>query len=98
MPDRALTEIVRDFLALLPRHKCGLFITHNEHRDYYQTVAQFLEDREPHEDEIIDRAALLAGDELWQFQWYPDTPIGSYTLYAPTLEAIIERVRSGSWE
>ena len=27
----------------LPEHKCGLHLSHNEHRDVYETVEQFYE-------------------------------------------------------
>lgn len=26
-----------------PPHKCGLYLTHNEHRDHYKTVAEWEE-------------------------------------------------------
>ena len=93
MTERNPADIIRDFVALLPDHKCGLFITHNEHRDYYQTVEQFFEDRDAHPDEIIDLPAMIAADEVWEVQVYPHTPIGSYVVYGPTLEACLMRMK-----
>ena len=72
----------------LPRHKCSLTITHNDHKDYHRTLAQELElygdDNNWPSDEAKQRA--IDTDEIWVIQWYPDTPIGSYRVAAPTLE------------
>lgn len=34
-------------------------------------------------------------DTIWELQIYPDTPIGSYTYYASTLDAAIDAGRGG---
>lgn len=72
-----------------PKHKCGLFLTHNEHKDYYQTVVQRLETSEP---DFVDddKQKCIETDELWELQWYPNTPIGFYHIGAPTLERLLE--------
>ena len=75
----------------LPPHKCGLFLTHNEHKNYYETVAIRIQDgciadRGWVSEEEKQRA--IDTDELWELQWYPDTPNGSYTLVASSLDAI----------
>ena len=94
MSERTDQDIIREFVALLPPHKCGLFITHNEHRDYYETVEQFLEKFDLHPDEVIDLPTMIATDEVWQVLVYPDTPIGSYAVYGPTLEACLLRLKA----
>lgn len=91
MTDRAI-DTIRAFAALLPPHKASLTISHNEHRDIYMTVAEYLETHQAHDDEVVDRDALVAGDELWSVQVYPETPIGSYVAYGPTLEAVVLKV------
>nr|DAF93438.1 MAG TPA: hypothetical protein [Myoviridae sp. ctshb19] len=72
----------------LPRHKCSLTITHNDHKDYHRTLAQEIElygdDNNWPSDEAKQRA--IDTDEIWVIHWYPDTPIGSYRVAAPTLE------------
>jgi hypothetical protein len=77
-----------------PAHKCGLYLEHNVHRDYYESAQKWWEnqvEREcPHDwkdDESRNRA--IASDEIWTLQWYPDTPIGSYSIAAPTLEELL---------
>jgi len=75
----------------LPKHKCGLYLTHNKHKDFYKTA----------EEEIIDQQAVdweseeakqkaIDTNEIWELQWYPDTPIGSYCIAAPTLEELLK--------
>lgn len=74
----------------LPEHKCGLFLQHNEHRDYYQSVSKWVEenDRFSWKDEDSLQRAIQA-DEVWTLQWYPDTPIGFFAVAAPTLEELL---------
>ena len=83
-----------DLLDLLPKHKCGLFLTHNEHRDYYEKAENYIREmcEEPaltvwKYDEAKKRS--VATDEIWELQWYPDTPIGFYKVAAPTLEELL---------
>lgn len=78
----------------LPNHKCSLELTHNKHRDYYQTAAEAIAERESHgcppdwkDEEAKQRA--IATDEIWELHWYPDTPIGFHAIYAPTLEELL---------
>lgn len=75
-----------------PEHKCGLFLSHNEHRDYYEKVGQRITDLELEGDfespEAMARS--IATDELWVLQWYPDTPVGFYRVAAPTLEEVLK--------
>lgn len=93
------TTVARAFEVMLPAHKCGLFITHNEHKDYYRTVAETLEEDRPGEntDELnnfvtaVERQKAIETDEMWTLTWYPDTPIGSYRIRAASLPAL------GAW-
>lgn len=76
----------------LPRHHV-LYITHNEHKSYYETIAQFFDDRDVDASEFgspEERGNIERGDELWEVHWYPDTPIGFYRKYAATLERALE--------
>lgn len=93
------TTVARAFEVMLPAHKCGLFITHNEHKDYYKTVAETLEDEVIGEtcDELnnfvtaVERQKAIETDEMWTLQWYPETPIGSHRIRAASLPAL------GAW-
>lgn len=78
-------------IVKLPRH-LTLSIEHNEHKSYYQTVEELIEERGlrrwfPSEDEY--RKAVET-NELWVIQWYPDTPIGFNIRAAATFEYCIK--------
>lgn len=78
-----------------PAHKCGLFLSHNEHRDYYMKLEQFLAemaDNQPAWESPAHRQRAIDTDEYWELHWYPDTPIGSHKAAAPTLEELLDFV------
>ena len=68
--------------ALLARCKCGVYLTVNEHRDYYQTPEMRLDEYASMEapPEIDDdvRAGILRTGNIVDLHFYPDTPIGFY--------------------
>jgi len=78
----------------LPEHKCGLYLTHNEHRDVYETVEEFynVEDFIS----IEELAKAIAEDSVWVLQWYPNTPVGFNRIAASTLEAIQQWLKEGN--
>lgn len=73
----------------LPQHKCGLTLEHNDHRNTYDEVGQYIVDRDLvfKDDEARNRA--IATDEIWVLHWYPDTPVGFYEVAAPTLDELL---------
>lgn len=83
----------------LPAHKCGLCIEHNQHRNDYQTVAAWLEDREalgtgPNWVSAEERQRAIDTGEVWEIQWYPQTPVGFYHVAASTLAAALKAATS----
>jgi hypothetical protein len=73
-------------LDWLPEHKCGLHLSHNEHRDVYETVEQFYESDDFISEEEWHKA--VAENSVWVLHWYPNTPIGFTRIAASTLEAL----------
>lgn len=76
----------------LPEHKCGLFLQHNEHRDYYEDAEYYINQ---HKDQYEwkseeHKKRAIETDEIWTLQWYPNTPIGFLAVAAPTLEELLE--------
>jgi hypothetical protein len=71
-----------------PEHKCGLQLSHNQHKDYYQTIDQYVAEQPDYFPfrNSEDLARCVSTNEIWELQWYPDTPIGFYRSVAPTLE------------
>jgi len=80
----------------LPKHKCGLYLTHNEHRNFYESPEEYIFATGFDADFISpqEMEKAIAEDSVWHLQWYPDTPIGSYSIVAASLEAIEEAVRA----
>ena len=75
----------------LPEHKCGLYLTHNEHRDVYETIENYYDG-----DDFIsleEWREALAKDSVWVLHWYPNTPIGFNRIAASTLEAIEAKLK-----
>jgi hypothetical protein len=70
----------------LPEHKCGLHLSHNEHKDVYESIQDFYDAK----DFVSPEEYIKAIDEnsVWQLQWFPDTPIGFHIICASSLEAI----------
>mgnify|MGYP001558436197 CR=1 FL=1 len=75
-----------------PEHKASLSLTHNQHKAYYEPIADYIMRIDEHEwVSLEERDRALAADEIWELQWYPETPVGSYLLCGSTLEAVMER-------
>ena len=78
-------------LDWLPKHRCGLHLSHNEHRDVYETVEKFYD-----VDSFISMEELtkaISEDSVWVLRWYPETPIGFHRIAASTLEAIEDKLK-----
>lgn len=77
----------------LPDHKAALFLTHNSHLNYYETVVQAIERMEYGYNDWVSeeqKRKAIETDDCWFIQWYPNTPIGSYTLAAADLEVLLD--------
>lgn len=78
-----------------PTHKCGLYLSHNAHKDDFHTVAEAIE-RDDHGYRVLDwvndeqRNKAIETNECWSLQWYPDTPIGSCTLSACDVDVLLD--------
>lgn len=79
----------------LPPHTCGLTLQHNKHKDYYQSIIDYIDENGrfnwPSE---AEKQKAIDVDELWTIQWYPETPIGFNAAAAATLESLLEFVNS----
>lgn len=79
-------------MIYLPPHKASLHLTHNNHTVNYETVEEYILREEERFDfrSGEEREACITNGEIWELQWYPNTPIGFCCIAAPTLEALIE--------
>jgi hypothetical protein len=83
MPD------IEQLVECFPAHKCSLTIEHNGYRDYYETIADAVEELEGYWVSPEERERALSTGEVWTIQWYPDTPVGFHRVAASTLTAAI---------
>ena len=79
---------------LLSKCKCGVFLTVNEHRDYYQAAEDRLDDLDSIDDatnlspEI--RQKCIETDTIIELQFYPRSPISSYLIIHYDLNAALD--------
>lgn len=75
----------------LPKHQ-SLFIEHNPHKSFYQSVQQYLDEFEITEDHISkeDRDMCIRRNELWRLQYYPLSPISFGLIFSYSLERCLE--------
>ncbi len=75
-----------------PNFKCAMYLQCNDHKNIYQSAADWIVDNLDHyhwkDDSAIQRA--IDTDTIWTLQWYPDTPVGCYAVAAPTLHEVLE--------
>jgi len=80
----------------LPRHEAGLYLTHNQHKDVYETVKEWIEGSHPEydPDDFIsqeDMQKCIDTDDCWSLQWYPHTPVGCHKVCGSSLELVLKR-------
>ena len=93
-PAFKIEQLVR---RLLRGEFSTLSISFNEHSVNYMTAKQELEDfgKDFEEDEWVSRGEkelALEKNSVWMLRWFPDTPIGSCTRKASSLEALLTHV------
>ena len=82
-----------------PPHKGSLELTHNPHKDCYETVRQWYAnyaDRGLCSPEWISeeqKRLAFERDEVWVLHWYPNTPIGFCSLAAAELGSLLEEAK-----
>lgn len=83
---------------LLAACRCEVSVTVNAHRNYYESVADYL-NRPDHADVLSDnvRAEMIARDTIVEVQAYPDTPIGFHkSVHWDVVSALQEVLKSVS--
>lgn len=80
--------------ALLHSQHASLSITLNEPAAEYRTVAEWAADWGTDREHWVserDRDLAIERNEVWVLQWYPLTPVSSWTLYGASLESVLRR-------
>ena len=77
----------------IKKHKpLNLYIEYNDHKSSYETVEEYILERDIKDEEIIDKEECIKNDTIYSLQIYPITPIGFYIIYASSLEKAIEEM------
>ncbi len=66
-------------------------MSHNGHKNYYESAHVYIQGRldKCFESEDAKKRAIET-DEIWELQWYPETPIGFHIVAAPTFDECID--------
>lgn len=77
-----------------PPHKASLHLTHNDHKSYYKTVAEAIEqdDFGYGDDDWVSpeqKQKAIDTNECWTLQWYPETPVGFCKLSAADFDVLL---------
>ncbi len=91
-----IQEVCKELERLLPRHKAGMTIEHNPHLVFHSTAEGYIEN---YDDEGCwpsneAKARAIAANDFWELHWYPDTTVGFYTVYAPTLFEALQHAKN----
>lgn len=84
---------------VINRCKYGVFITINEHRDYYKSVEETLEECKEFfngDSAITDevRNKMIETNTIIEVQAYPNTPIGFHLAFHYSLEEALKKIIS----
>jgi len=80
---------------MFPKHM-SLHITHNAHKDYYMSANEYFA-LYPHLETVSEnvKSRCIELNEIWEIQWYPNTPISFYHVTAPTFEEALKLANDG---
>ena len=79
----------------IPEHKASFSISHNDHKDLYVKIEEGIDHIDDDQwTDISEKQKALDNDSLWECRWYPDTPVAFIAVYASTLEAIVEYLKT----
>lgn len=76
-----------------PKHEAGLTLSHNQHKNVYQTVAEALASGYYEDDDWVSdeqKQKAIETNECWAIDWHPDTPVGSYSFCAADLDVLLK--------
>jgi hypothetical protein len=78
------------FKELMEQCKCGIFLTVNEHRDYYQTAEEYLKENDDEETDAEITKEMIEKNTIISLQFYPRTPVGSYRIFGADIDKVFD--------
>ena len=98
-----LEKLELELRGLLKGKQSSLTLSFNDDNGpNYQTVAESIEEDEGREKGTQwyrfcspeERQECCNTNSIWTLQWYPDTPVGFYSISAPTLNRLFAFLRT----
>lgn len=76
--------------------KAGVYLNANKYRDYYQSIPEAIKEINNRnigniDNELAER--MIQENQFIELQFYPDTPIGFYTVHGTSLEEVINKAK-----
>jgi hypothetical protein len=78
-----------------PEHKCGLYLSHNDHKNHHETVRAWIKNLGYKDDDWISeeqKKKAIATNECWSIHWYPETPDSFHVMLAADLQPLLDYV------
>jgi hypothetical protein len=81
---------------LINKCKASVTIDMNQHRDSYQTVKEYMEEKNLYIEDLINDIEpsiyeqMQKSNTIIEIQAYPNTPIGSYTIFHYDIDEAIK--------
>lgn len=75
-----------------PKHEASLHLTHNDHKSYYLTVKQAIEQEDHGYSDWVseeEKQKAIETNDCWTLQWYPNSPVGFCILSAHSLDVLL---------
>jgi hypothetical protein len=75
--------------------KCGVYISVNEHKDYYESAKQYIAKAieniyYPEDTDQITKDKMESMDSIVKIQFYPETPVGFYNVWSYSLDDALD--------
>ena len=83
---------IEEKIKFISKKVLSLSIDFNDHKNCYSTITGVFNSWDVDDEDIIDKEEMIKNNEMWNVRIYPDTPIGFYTKYAPTLEKALDAI------
>lgn len=96
-----MNDLIKALPLLLKGEHSSLTLSFNEaHATNYMTVTDFIEAGQYDPESWVNPEEMqksIDTNSVWTLQWYPDTPIGFYTLRASSLDVLLKAVAEGDY-
>lgn len=97
----SINELENGLLALLKGEHSSLHLSFNDDNGpNYTTVREMVERDLPFKKDWVseeEKTKAIETNRMWTLQWYPDTPVGFYSVSASSLAVLLDHVLSGAW-